>query len=118
MKILTIITTLMLTLGLAGAAQAQAPAPGKGTVAAEAIVLTHCDEHSAAPCGIGTAAPAEKTVSDRDPEALPANDPNNQQANDPVTAVPEPQTFVMLMLGLVVLGFATRRNDASEKFTD
>jgi hypothetical protein len=37
---------------------------------------------------------------------------------EPATPVPEPQTFVMLMLGLVVLGFASRRRQGSEKFSD
>lgn len=117
MKKLPFITILLLALGMAGAAQAQANSPEKSKVAA-AIVLAHCDAHSPAPCGIDSTAPAEKTASDRDPEALATNGPNNQQAIDPVAEVPEPQTFVMLMLGLVVLGFASRRNEASETFTD
>jgi hypothetical protein len=50
--------------------------------------------------------------------ALPPADPKRQQTNEPATPVPEPQTFVMLMLGLVVLGFASRRSDPSEKFKD
>ncbi|WP_328595834.1 PEP-CTERM sorting domain-containing protein [Rugamonas aquatica] len=112
------ITIILLTLGLAGAAQAQALSPEKSKVSPAAIVLAHCDDHNTAPCSIDSSAPAEKTASDRDPEALPANDPKNPQAVEPVTEVPEPQTFVMLMLGLVVLGFASRNSDATEKFTD
>lgn len=118
MKKLTFITTLLLALGTIGAAPAHANNPEKSKVAAAAIVLAHCDTHSSTPCGINSAAPAEKTAPDRDPEALVSNDPSNQQAVDPVAEVPEPQTFVMLMLGLVILGFASRGNDASDTFTD
>ncbi|MCU6496580.1 PEP-CTERM sorting domain-containing protein [Rugamonas sp. A1-17] len=118
MKKLNFITTLLLALGTIGAAQAHTDNPEKSKVAAAAIVLARCDTHSATPCGINNSAPAEKTAPDRDPEALASNDPNNQQAIDPVTEVPEPQTFVMLMLGLVVLGFASRGNEASDTFTD
>ncbi|WP_332853022.1 PEP-CTERM sorting domain-containing protein [Duganella sp. S19_KUP01_CR8] len=118
MKKLNFITTLLLALGVAGAAQAQTASPDNSKVATAAIVLAQCDAHSTTPCGIDGAVPAEKTASDRDPEALANNDPKNQQVNDPVAEVPEPQTFVMLMLGLVFLGFATRSSDASDKFTD
>ncbi|MQA21305.1 PEP-CTERM sorting domain-containing protein [Rugamonas rivuli] len=118
MKKSTFITTILLALSLAGAVQAQTVSPEKSKVAPAAIVLAHCDEHNTAPCAIDSSAPTEKTASDRDPEALPTNDPKNPQAVEPVAEVPEPQTFVMLMLGLVVLGFATRNSGASEKFTD
>ncbi|MES2161786.1 MAG: PEP-CTERM sorting domain-containing protein [Pseudomonadota bacterium] len=118
MKKLTFITTLLLTLGMAGAAQAQTASPDNSKIATAAIVLAHCDAHSTTPCGIDSAVPAEKTASDRDPEALPSNAPENQQANDPVAEVPEPQTFVMLMLGLVILGWSSRKGDASDKFTE
>jgi len=117
-KKLNLITTLLLALGTIGAAQAAPDNPEKGKVATAAILLAHCDTHSATPCGLNESAPAEKTATDRDPEALASNNPNNKQAIDPVAEVPEPRTFVMLMLGLVVLGFASRRNEASETFTD
>lgn len=117
MKKLTLITTLLLALGTIGAAQSAPDNLEKSKVATAAIVLAHCDTHSATPCGINDTAPAQKTATDRDPEALASNDPNTK-AIDPVAEVPEPQTFVMLMLGLVVLGFASRRNEASETFTD
>lgn len=117
-KKLIFITTLLLALGTIGAVPAQADNPEKSKVAAAAIVLAHCDTHSSAPCGIDNSAPAEKTAPDRDPEAMSSNDPNNQQGIDTVTEVPEPQTFVMLMLGLVILGFASRGSEASDTFTD
>lgn len=118
MKKLNLITTLLLALGMAGAAQAQAASPDNSKAAPATIVLAPCDAHSTTPCGIRSAVPAEKTASDRDPEALLSNAPENQQANDPVAEVPEPQTFVMLMLGLVILGWSSRKGDASDKFTE
>jgi len=117
-KKLNFITTLLLALGMAGAAQAQTASPDNSKVATAAIVLAQCDAHSTTPCGINSAVHAEKTASDRDPEALASNAQENRQANDPVAEVPEPQIFVMLMLGLVILGFSSRRGDASDKFTD
>lgn len=118
MKKSIFITTLLLAVGMAGAAQAQTTSPEKGKVATAAIVLAHCDAHSPSPCGIDLVAPAEKPASDRDPEALANNAPETQQGIESVAEVPEPQTFVMLMLGLVILGFASRSGDASDKFTD
>lgn len=32
--------------------------------------------------------------------------------------VPEPQTFAMILIGLVLLGFTSRRQEAYEKFSD
>ncbi|WP_229211549.1 MULTISPECIES: PEP-CTERM sorting domain-containing protein [unclassified Duganella] len=103
---------------MAGAAQAQTVSPDNSKVATAAIVLAQCDAHSTTPCGIDSPVAAEKTASDRDPEALAGNAPVNQQAVDPVAEVPEPQTFVMLMLGLVILGFSSRSGGASDKFSD
>jgi hypothetical protein len=57
-------------------------------------------------------------VDDADRTALPANDPKQRQREVPATPVPEPQTFVMLMLGLVVLGVASRRRQSTDKFSD
>ncbi|WP_445230115.1 PEP-CTERM sorting domain-containing protein [Duganella rhizosphaerae] len=118
MKKLNFITTLLLALGMAGAAQAQTASPDNSKVATAAIVLAQCDAHSTTPCGIDSSVAAEKTVSDRDPEALASNAQANQQVVEPVAEVPEPQTFVMLMLGLVILGFSSRRGGASDKFSD
>jgi hypothetical protein len=116
-KIQMLIVSAILTLGMTSGAQAQtAPAVAVSSAAAT-MVLAHCDGHSDQPCGLGHDA-APQADKNNAPEALPANDPKRAQEVEPVAQVPEPQTFVMLMLGLVVLGFASRRGDASEKFSD
>lgn len=112
------ISTALLTLSLAGAAQAATTAPAQpDRVAPAAIVLSHCEDSATAPCNID--APAAAKTSDDDASALaPAHPQHKQLQPDPATPVPEPETFVMLMLGLVMLGVVSRRNSASEKFTD
>ena len=117
MKISTLITAILLTTGLSGAALAQAEAPAKGKVAPATIVLAHCDANSAVPCGINNV-PAAKPSEDSDTAALPPNDPKRQRPVEPMAQVPEPHTFILLMLGLVVLGFASRDRVGSEKFSD
>lgn len=118
MKVLSLISTALLALSLAGAVQATPAAPTtKSNVAPATIELAHCEANDTAPCSISSSAPAVKS-SDADANALPPADPKHPQQTEPVTPVPEPQTFVMLMLGLVVLGFASRRRQGSEKFTD
>jgi hypothetical protein len=117
LKISTLITTILLTAGLSGAALAQAEAPVKGNVATATIVLAHCEANSAA-CNINDNVSAVKSSEDSDPAVLPPNDPKRQQAVEPMAQVPEPKTFILLMLGLVVLGFASRDRGASEKFSD
>lgn len=117
MKILTVMNCALVLLGLAGSAQAQtAPAP-KANVAPATIVLTHCEQHAAQACSLDNDG-SNSASKNNDPEALPANDPKRAQEVEPVAQIPEPQTFIMLMMGLVVLGFASRRGGASEKFTD
>jgi hypothetical protein len=118
LKISTLINTILLTAGLSAFALAQAEAPVKGKVATATIVLAHCDADSAAPCDIDNNSAAAKSPEENDPAALPPNDPKRQQAVEPMTQVPEPQTFILLMLGLVVLGLASRDRGASEKFGD
>jgi hypothetical protein len=111
-----LISTALFALSLAGAVQAKpAATDAHSNVAPATIVLAHCEANDPAPCGISSA-PAAKT-SEADPNALPAES-RQQSQTEPATPVPEPQTFVMLMLGLVVLGFASWRRQGSEKFTD
>ena len=113
MKVLSLISTALLALSLAGAVQAQPAAPATSNVAPATIVLAHCESNDTAPCSID--APADKS-GESDPHALPPADPKQRQQNDPATPVPEPETFVMLMLGLVVLGVASRRRQSTDKF--
>jgi hypothetical protein len=114
-KVLSLIPTALIVLSLAGAVQAQPAAPVPTNSAPATIVLAHCDGNDAAPCAISAPAAKEGEV---DPAALPTPDPKQSVQNGPATPVPEPQTFVMLMLGLVVLGFASRRGQSSAKFTE
>lgn len=118
MKVVSLISTALLALSFAGVVQAKPAAPDThSNVAAATIVLAHCEANDPAPCGISNTTPAAKT-SDADQNTLAPTDPKQQPQTEPATPVPEPQTFVMLMLGLVVLGFASRRRQGSEKFTD
>nr|WP_229259994.1 PEP-CTERM sorting domain-containing protein [Duganella aquatilis] len=112
---MSLISTALLALSLAGAVQAQPAAPANKNVAPATIVLAHCEADDTAPCSID--APAEQS-GDTDPHALPPVDSKQRQQNDPATPVPEPETFVMLMLGLVVLGVASRRRQSPDKFAD
>jgi cell division septation protein DedD len=115
-KASSLISTVLLALSLAGAAQATTVAPAARNIAPATIELASCDANSPAPCGIGT--PDAKPADADDTHAAPPADPKHRPIAEPASPIPEPQTFVMLMLGLVVLGFASRRSNSSEKFTD
>jgi len=116
-KVVSLISTALIALSFAGAVQAKPAAPDTNSnVAPATIVLAHCEANDPAPCGINST-PAVKP-SEADQNALPPADPKQQPRTEPATPVPEPQTFGMLMLGLVVLGFASRRRQGSEKFSD
>jgi hypothetical protein len=113
-KVLSLISTALLALSLAGAVQAAPAVPAaKANVAPATIVLAHCEENATAPCSLDDPAKA----GENDPNAMPPANQHKQAQPDPATPVPEPQTCIMLMLGLVVLGFASRRNASSEKFS-
>jgi hypothetical protein len=111
-KVSSLISTVLLTLSLAGAVQAQPAAPVNDNVAPATIVLAHCEASDTAKCGISEPVAKESEV---DLNALPSGDRKRVQVEQ-ATPVPEPQTFVMLMLGLVVLGFASRRTQSTDKF--
>lgn len=113
MKVLSLISTALLTLSLAGAVQAQPAAPAATDVAPATIVLAHCDASDTAKCNID---PPEARQGALDASAVAAAEARHQAPNDPAMPVPEPQTFIMLMLGLVALGIATRRGKSPDKF--
>ena len=119
MKAITLISTALLAFSLAGAVQAKDHGPVTSNSAPTTIVLAHCDANNTANCGINSNTPAAET-NEVDLNSLPPADPKqqHQQAQDPATPVPEPSTFVMLMLGLVVLGFASRRQQTTEIFVE
>lgn len=115
MKVSSLISTVLLALSLAGAVPALAAAPAANNIAPATIELAQCDADTPAPCGINGKEGKDSKAAEVDLHALPPADPKQQPAADPAAPVPEPQTLVMLMLGLVVLGFASRRRK-SEKF--
>lgn len=109
MKVLSLISTALLALSLAGAVQAQPAAPETRNVAPATIVLAQCEAGDTAKCGME--APAAKE-GETDPNATTSAATPNEVASP----VPEPETFIMLMLGLVVLGVASRRSQLADKF--
>lgn len=112
MKVSSLISTALLALSLAGAVQAQPAAPEKQNAAAATIVLAQCEADDTAKCGLNAPAAADNGATE-EADAHASSAPN---ANEPASPVPEPQTFIMLMLGLVVLGVASRRGHAADKF--
>lgn len=112
MKVSSLISTALLALSLAGAVQAQPAAPETNHVAPATIVLAQCEANDTAKCDIN--APAAKEA-EPDANVMPSENAKHAQ-NGPASPVPEPQTFIMLMLGLVVLGVASRRGQATDKF--
>jgi hypothetical protein len=115
MKVLSLISTVLLAIALAGAAPAHAAAPAASNFAPATIELAPCDANATAPCGIDGKEAKDGKSSESDLHALPPANPKQRSA-DPASPVPEPQTFIMLMLGLVVLGVTSRRRARSEKF--
>ncbi len=113
MKVLSLISTALLALSLAGAVQAQPAAPETSNIATATIIVAPCETTATTPCSTDTSA---AKADDTDHAVLPATDPKHRQQEVPAAPVPEPETFVMLMLGLVVLGVASRRRQATDKF--
>lgn len=112
MKVPSLISTALLALSLAGAVQAQPAAPEKQNSAPATIVLAQCEANDTAKCGI-SASSADEAHADSD--VMPSGNAQHAQ-NEPASPVPEPETFIMLMLGLVVLGIASHRNNARDTF--
>jgi hypothetical protein len=118
MKISTFIPTLVAALSIAGTAQADV------TNATPTIETAHCySKLSPYVCSVEEAELAQLEAgyrllqSDSDEAILPrqAKDGHKDAAAQPV---PEPQTFVMILLGLVLLGFTSQRQEEYEKFSD
>ncbi len=114
MKVLSLISTALLALSLAGAVQAQPAAPETSNIAPATIIVAPCESTATTPCRSDT--PAAESDDAEDHAVLPPTDPKQRQQEVPAAPVPEPETFVMLMLGLVVLGVASRRRQATDKF--
>nr|WP_315261457.1 PEP-CTERM sorting domain-containing protein [uncultured Duganella sp.] len=112
MKVSSLISTALLALSLAGAVQAQPAAPEKQNSAPATIVLAQCEANDTAKCGISAPTANE---AEADADVMPSENAQHVQ-NEPASPVPEPETFIMLMLGLVVLGIASHRNHTRDIF--
>lgn len=113
MKILPFFTAVLLASSLATAVQAEVNEPTPQPAAAAMVETIACVPTAAAPCAITGSA---DTAHEAEADGLPPANVHQQAIDDAATPVPEPQTFIMLMLGLVILGFASRRRHKSERF--
>ncbi len=134
MKVSTFIPAALIAVSLAGAAQAAAPHAPAASSKVTTIDAPRCHS-SLAPgaCGLtpradqpllaaGYAAnPANgafRQADDSGEEVQPSGAAQNAQDDAAAAPVPEPATFVMMLIGLVLLGFTSSRREAYEKFTD
>lgn len=110
---------ILLACGMAGAA-AYATATTAATAATPAIQSRATPTLEAQPCLSEAAArdcqqgAVRQGGEDSSGQDKPANPAEYDAAAAPV---PEPQTFLMMLIGLVLLGFTSKRR-ASEKFSD
>lgn len=115
MKKSTFIPTLVAALSIAGTAQADVT---------PTIETPHCYSHLS---------PYVCSADEEELARLAANYRQWQGASDAVILprqaqvahksgaaqpVPEPQTFIMVLIGLVLLGFTSQRQEEYEKFSD
>jgi len=124
MKIATLIPALVVALGIAGAAQAEAQAVASS--ATPTFETPRCYSNlSPYVCSAEEAELARLAADYRqfqgasDSAILPrqAKERRQNDAAQPVP-VPEPKTFVMVLIGLVLLGFTSQRREEFEKFSD
>jgi hypothetical protein len=113
MKITPLLTSLLFALSLTGAAQAKVNAAPVAPIAPATIDAEKCVPNAASSCMTAddTAARDGDSV---DLATLPKAGP--VQVDAAASAVPEPQTFAMMALGLALLGFSSRRRQPSDKF--
>ena len=114
MKISSFLASTLFALGLSGAAQASVHAAPTAPTAHAIIEAEKCVPNAATRCLVSADGAA---ADDERDELAPLAKANAQQPADAAaTAVPEPQTFAMMALGLALLGFASRRRPPSDKF--
>jgi hypothetical protein len=118
-KFPTLIQAALIAISLAGVAQAAAPAAPAATKVTTIVAASH--DAALLPAGYA-ANPANGAFAAPDSdseEAQPAEHPKDDPQTDAAAApVPEPQMFLMMLIGLVLLGLASSRREAYEKFTD
>ncbi|MET0319252.1 MAG: hypothetical protein ABW069_00860 [Duganella sp.] len=103
MKISSLFVTAVLALGLAGSAAAEVVSAASAPIAAAEVEAEHCEPGATTSCDstdTAVTSTAARSAAQVDEAPLP---------------VPELETSLMLMLGLVVLGVASRRR-ISERF--
>lgn len=131
MKVHTVVTLALLVTGLHSTAQAAtsgampvpailaAPAGELGDLECRAGMSPYTCSVAAAELELayGRRTPLLTALGDDELLAPPAKPALVQAQREIPAPVPEPQTFVMMMLGLVLLGFASARRDQPEKFS-
>lgn len=102
MKISTLLATAAMTVMLAGATTAAtaAAAASDSALAPAATLASAINTIDAEPCTPTATSDCDSTAQSNAAAA---------QVDEAPSAVPEPQTSIMLMLGLVVLGVTSRR---------
>ena len=123
MKVSSLIQTALLAISMMGTAQAITPDAGKTAiqsgVSQHVIELdrSHCASHVAPEnCSLIQAEAGKPVHGVQDSEQ--AQPVKAKRKEELATPVPEPKTFLMMMLGLVVLGFASARRGYYEKFSE
>lgn len=122
MKMTNLLQATLIALSIAGAAQAStaganaaAPAPAPAV-----IVIDHmqCDQHApAANCELTDT--TVKNGQEDDLKMLADESMKQRQMDSAAAPVPEPYTFAMMALGLVLLvGFTSARRQSYDKFSD
>ena len=114
MKITPLLTSLLFALSLTGTAHAKVDAAPVASNAPATIDAEKCVPNAASSC-VGADDAAARDDDSVDLATLPKTNPA-QQIDAAASAVPEPQTFAMMALGLALLGFSSRRRKPSDKF--
>ena len=120
MKISTFIPALLAAMSIAGAAHA-----GQ-TVAQTTVIIDtpHCYSNlSPYVCSVAEmelaqlAAHYAQHEGNSDEQILPAQAKSGAQNDAAAAPIPEPQMAAMMVIGLVLLGFASTRREVYEKFS-
>jgi len=118
MKTSTFIPILVAALSIAGTAQADV------TNATPTIETPHCYSHlspyvcSAEEAELARLAADYRQFQGADDAAILPRQARDAHKSDAAQPVPEPQTLVMVLIGLVLMGVTSQRQEEYEKFSD